>query len=428
MKLDVEDLGATKKRLKVEIPADTIKAAIDEAYKEVSKTAKIDGFRPGKAPRRILEKHYSEAVEANVVERIVPEYYGKALDESKLEPVERPHIEESSLKIKKDEPLVFTATVEVKPAIVLGDYKGIEVKDEAVEVADSEMEEALKELQGMHSTLETVAEDRPAAKGDFVVIDFEGFKSGEPIQGGKAENYPLELGSNSMIPGFEENLDGARKGEAREFTVTFPAEYRNRDLAGSEATFKVAVKELKSKVLPALDDELAKDLGIGQSLAELKEKVREDLLMMKKRGLAQKQKEEIVLELVKMHEFELPPSLVEKEFRSMMVRKYQEVVGNGMPTGKATEEIKEFEPKAKAIATDRVKTTLVLSAIAEKEGIKVTDKELEAGIRMIAAESGHTPQQVMEMYKKKEGGIEDLAAMIGEDKALEFVLSQAKKA
>ncbi|MBI5696576.1 MAG: trigger factor [Nitrospirae bacterium] len=428
MKLDVEDLGATKKRLKVEIPADAIKAAIEEAYKEVGKTAKVDGFRPGKAPRHILVKYYSDSVEANVIERIVPEYYGKALDEADLTPIDRPHIEEGSLKIKKDQPLTFTATVEVKPVIVLGEYKGITVKDEPLEVSDSDMDEALAELRSMHSTLETVEEDRASVKGDFVVIDFEGFKDGEPIQGGKAENYPLELGSSSMIPGFEENLEGAKKGETREFTVRFPEEYRNKDLAGAEATFKAAVKELKSKVLPELDDELAKDLGIGQTLAELKDKVREDILMMKKRGVAQKQKEEIVRELVRLHDFELPPTLVEKEFRSMMVRRYQEVVGNGMPTGKASEELKEFEPRAKAIAQDRVKTTLVLSAIADKEGIKVTEKEMEAGIRMIAAETGHTPQQVMEMYKKREGGLEDLAAMIGEDKSLDFVLSHAKKA
>ena len=427
MKLDVEELTATKKRLKIEIPVDAIETAMTEAYKDLNKSVKVDGFRPGKTPRAILEKRYNKDVEANVLERIVPEYYARALDEAKVNPVEKPAIEGGTLKIKKGEPLTFSAAVEIRPRFEPAEYKGMEIKSEPVEVLDSEIDEAVEELRAMHSTLETVLEDRPAVKGDFVVIDFDGYVNGSPIDGGKAENYPLELGSNSMITGFEDQLEGARAGEERELHVKFPDGYRNKGLSGQEASFKVTVKELKKKVLPEVDGELARDLGLGESVEDIRAAAAKDLAAMKSRISDARQKEQIIRELVLANTFELPPSMVENEYRQTMIRRYQELTKSGQTLNQAGGELKEFETQARTIAQDRVRTTLVLAEIAEREGIAVSDAELESGLRRIAAESGYSPNDVKDLYKKREGDLEGLRAMMGEDKVLDFLLAAAKK-
>jgi len=428
MKLAVEEIDATKKRLKVEIPTGDIEAALEKAYKDLNKSVKVDGFRPGKTPKAILEKHYKENVEAEVLERIVPEFYVRAVEESKMFPVANPTIEEKGLKLKKGEPLSFTATVEVRPEFALGEYKGIEVKDEPVEVTESELAEALDDLRDMHSTLETVTEDRPTKHDDYVVIDFEGFIDGAAIQGGKAENYPLQLGSSTLIAGFEEQIEGMKKGETREIKVKFPEDYKSRDLAGKDATFNITLKEIKAKVLPELDDEFAKDLGLGKTLDGLKKKVEADIMGFKKRALAAKQKEEILKHLAKSYSFELPPSLIQSEMRSQLVRRHQELLQSGKTLQDAGFDAKTFEADTKPLAEDRVKTTLVLSAIAEKEGIDVSDKELEDGIRMIAAEAGRSPKEVMELYQKREGGLDNLRSALAEDKVLEFLLAGSRKA
>jgi len=428
MKFDVEELAPTKRRFKVEIPAEDIAKEMELAYKDLNKSVKTDGFRPGKTPRSVLERLYSKSVEAEVIERIVPHFYIKAVREAGVTPVGNPNIEEKNLSIKKGEPLSFSATVEIRPDFELADYKRIELIEEPLEVTEEEMSAALADYQDMHATFETVEEDRPAQSDDYVVIDFEGFVDGAPLPGGKAENYPLLLGSAEFIPGFEDQIVGAGKGEEREVKVTFPDSYKKKEIAGKDAIFKVVLKEIKKKSLPELDDDFAKDLGLGETVAELKEKVKAEILGMKANAMTAKQKDQVMKELARLHEFELPPSLVESEIRQMMIRHHQNLLRSGTTLDKAGFDLKAFEAQARPAAEERVKAELVLSAIAEKENILVSDTELEAGVRKIAMEARMSPQEVKEHYNKKEGGLEALRAAIGEDKALEFLVKVATAA
>jgi trigger factor len=427
MKFEVEDLGATKKRLKVEIAADDVEKALNKAYAELNKSVKIEGFRPGHAPRGILEKRYGKGVEADVLEKLIPAHYFQAAHEAGIIPVDNPKFDEGNFDIKKGQPISFVAEVEVRPDIQLSEYKEIEVPEEELAVSEDELSQALEELRDVNSTLETVSEDRAAVDGDYAVIDFEGFVGDAPIQGGKAENYALKLGSGSFIPGFEEQLAGMKKGDDREIKVTFPEDYKNRELAGKETSFKIKLNEIKNKVLPLLDDEFAKDTRIAPTLEEMKAAVREDILAHKRRGLIEKQKDKIMEELGKRHDFELPPSLVDREFKTLQARHRRELLSSGLKPEEAGEEMKRYEEEAKKAAADRVKVSLVLATISDKEGIVVSDTELEAGIRRLAVQTGQSVNDLKDLYLKREGGLEALRGMLGEEKVLEFVLSQTKK-
>ena len=425
MKYDVEVLGATKRRLKVEIPPAEVESALDNAYLELNKSVKVDGFRPGHTPRHILEKRYGKTVEADVVEKIVPEFYYRALEEAKLFPVDQPAFEEKNFTLAKGQPLTFTASVEVRPDFELKEYRGIELKDEPGGVTEEELGAALDDLRDMHSTLETVPEDRPVTKGDLVVIDFEGFIGDTPFEGGKAENYTLELGSGHLIPGFEEQVEGMKKGDGREISVKFPDEYKNAGLAGKDARFKVTMKDIKKKVRPELDDEFAKDLSLGATLDELKEKVRADIMVYKERARTGKLKDLAMKAVAGMHVFELPASMVEKELRSMVMRRYQDAMQSGAKM--TPDDLKSYEAEARPQAEERVKITLLLAAIADKEGIKVSDTEVEAGIRRLAAETGYDPKAIRELYERRDGSLEGLRGIIGEDKVLELLVREGRK-
>ncbi len=426
MKFEIEELAKTRKRLKVEISAEDISAALNKAYAELNKSVKIEGFRPGRAPRGILEKKYGKSVEADVLERIIPLNYFQAVRGSGIIPVDEPKFAESGFEIKKGEPVSFTAEVEVRPEISL-DYNEIEVPEEDLSVSEEELSSALEELRDVNSTLEAVEEDRPSASGDFVVIDFEGFINGALIPGGKAENYPLSLGSGSFIPGFEEQITDMKKGDAKEITVTFPEDYKSADLAGKKAVFKITLKEIKKKVLPELDDEFAKDTRIAESLEEMKAKVREDILNIKRKNQVERQKGRIMEELGKRHDFELPQSLVDRETGSLKAGKRRELLSSGLKPEEAGAEMKRFEEEARKTAAERVKVSLVLAAISDKEGVRVSYQELELGIQRLAAQTGHNPKDLKELYMRREGGMEALRGMLGEEKTLELVLSQAKK-
>jgi len=426
MKFDVEELGATRRKIMVTIPAEDVDRALDKAYSQLNQEVKVDGFRPGKTPRSILEKRYAQSVEADVVERIIPAYFYKALSDAAIIPVDEPEFEEKEFKLSKGSPLSFTATVDIRPDFPLEGYKGLEVKDEKVEVTEEELSAALEDIRESHSTLETVTDERLSVKDDFVVIDFEGFVEDKPLPGGKAENYPLQLGSGQFIPGFEEQLEGLKAGEQKDVTVTFPVDYKSKDLAGKPAVFKITLKEIKKKVLPVLDDEFAKDAGAGDTLADLKERVKADIMGYKEKSKSMHLKEQIRKQLTAKFSFELPASLVERETRSLVVRRHQELMQTGQSASEAGRELKEYETLARTKAEEMVKAALILGAISDKENLHVSDADLEGGIRKLAAETGYMPDKIKELYHKRDGNLDGLRGMLTEDKVLDFLLKEAK--
>jgi trigger factor len=423
MKSVVEDISSVKKKLSIEILPDAVTKEMDKAIADVAKKAKIPGFRPGKAPKNVVEKHYGDEVRSEVMQRLVTESYLQALQEHKLNPVDMPQIENVS-PLAKGSSLTFTATVEVRPHIELGVYDGIEVKEENITVSDEEVNQTLDRLRDMYAQLEVV-EGRPLENADTAIIDFEGFREGKSIEGAKAADYMLSLGSNSLIPGFEEQLVGMNRGETREIKVTFPADYNNKDLAGKDAAFTVTLKEIKKKVLPELNDEFAKDIGNNATVAELKEGIKKDIEVRKKNDQASVQREALLSKLVDSHSFDVPPGMVERELQSMARSQATRLARRGVDVNSF--DYAKFRDENRDLADKRVRGILLLDVIAEKEKLEVTDQEVNSALSVMARSAGQTVDAIKKYYESLDGGLDNLRASLVREKALGLLLSRSKK-
>jgi len=423
MKVAVEDISPVKKKLNIEIAPDSVLKEMDKAISDVAKKAKIPGFRPGKAPKAIVEKHYGEEVRSEVMNRLISDSYLKALQEHSLNPVDVPEIDNVS-SLAKGSPLTFTATVEVRPNIVLGTYDGIEVKEKDINVSDEEVNQTIDRLREMYAQLEVV-EGRPLDKNDTAIIDFEGHREGKPIDGAKASDYMLALGTNALIPGFEDQLTGMNRGETREIKVTFPADYNKKDLAGKDADFKVTLKEIKKKVLPELNDEFAKDIGGNKSVDELREGIKKDLEARKRDELASAQREELLSKLVDAHSFDVPPGMVERELQAMARQQATRMARQGRDV--KSFDIANFREENRALAEKRVRGLLILDAIAEKEKVEVAEQEISSALAMMARTSGQPVEAIKKYYASLDGGLDNLKSSLIQEKTLGLLLSRAKK-
>lgn len=423
MKVTVEDISSVKKKLHIQVLPDAIEKEMQKALADVSKKAKIPGFRPGKAPKAVVERHYQQEIESEVMNRLISDSYLQAVRESKLSPVEMPNISNIS-PLLKDAPLNYTAVVEVRPQFTLGTYEGIEVAEPPVAVTDEEVVQTIDRLREMYAQLEVV-EGKPLDNSHTAIIDFEGFRDGKPIEGAKAQDHTLMLGTGSLIPGFEEQLVGMQKGDNREINVNFPADYDNKDLAGKDAKFSVTLKEVKQKVLPELNDEFAKDLGDHKNVDELKARIREDLEHRKKNELANGQREELMKKLVEAHTFDVPDGMVERELMAMARSHATRLARQGMDLKDF--DIVAFREKNRDLAVKRVKGILLMEAIADKEKIEISDDEVNAALAAAARSTGQKLDAVKKYYQEQEGGLDNLRTSLLQEKALAHLLSKAKK-
>jgi trigger factor len=423
MKAVVEEINSVKKKINIEIEPESVAKEMDKAIKDVAKKAKIPGFRPGKAPNNVVEKHYGEEVRSEVMNRLISDSYLMALQENKLSPVDMPKIENITT-LAKGSPLSFTAIVEVRPSITLGTYDGIEVKEQDLVVTDQELNQTLDRLREMYAQLEVV-EGLALAKDHTAIIDFEGFHGGKTIEGAKAADHVLAMGSGNLIPGFEEQLIGMKKDETREIQVTFPADYTNKEISGKEARFTVTLKEIKKKVLPELNDEFAKDTGGNKTVEELKARIKEDLEARKRDEQGSAQREELMSKLVDAHEFEVPQGMVEHELQAMARQQATRFARQGMDI--KSFDAKKFMEKNRDLAVKRVKGILLLEEIAEKEKIEVTDQEFSASIAAMAKDAGQTADAVKKYYESKDGGLDNLRASLVQEKTFGLLISRAKK-
>ena len=423
MKAVVEEINSVKKKINIEIEPESVAKEMDKAIKDVAKKAKIPGFRPGKAPNNVVEKHYGEEVRSEVMNRLISDSYLMALQENKLSPVDMPKIENITT-LAKGSPLSFTAIVEVRPSITLGTYDGIEVKEQDLVVTDQELNQTLDRLREMYAQLEVV-EGLALAKDHTAIIDFEGFHDGKTIEGAKAADHVLAMGSGNLIPGFEEQLIGMKKDETREIQVTFPADYTNKEISGKEARFTVTLKEIKKKVLPELNDEFAKDTGGNKTVEELKARIKEDLEARKRDEQGSAQREELMSKLVDAHEFEVPQGMVEHELQAMARQQATRFARQGMDI--KSFDAKKFMEKTRDLAVKRVKGILLLEEIAEKEKIEVTDQEFSVSIAAMAKEAGQTADAVNKYYESKDGGLDNLRDSLVQEKTFGLLISRAKK-
>ena len=408
----------------MEFTAEEFENAQIKAYQKAKDQFQIDGFRKGKAPRSIIEKHYGEGVFfEDAIDELFKEHYGKALGELELEVIDSPAAEFS--KIAKGEGFTVTITVPCFPVVEVKDYKGVEIDKIEQEVKDEDVENEIKALQKRNARMILV--ERPAKEGDTVLLDYSGFVGDEQFEGGTAERQELKLGSGMFIPGFEEQLIGATPGEKKDVVVTFPEEYHAESLAGKEAVFHCLVHEIKEEQLPELDDEFAKDVSEYDTLEELKKANRERLEAYAKAGSESQMKEAALGKVVAANEVEVPRAMVEDEMDRMCQELDQQLRYQGMGlqqylqfTGK---DMAAFRDELRPDAERQVKTRIILMGIVEAEKIQVSQEEIEEELKVMAAQYQMTADKLKEMI-----GVENLTFLMKDlqvKKAIEFIFDNA---
>src|SRR5512139_1312123 len=316
MKTSVEEISSIKKKVLIEIPEDQVNKEVESFYKDLGKKAKIKGFRPGKVPRNILERYFKDYVKAEVVQKLIQDTYPQALSEIDLQPVSPPVIDPGEFEGGKS--FQYSAVIEVKPDLKLEGYTGLKIEGKKEEVKDEEVEARLKSLQNLHANLKTISEARPIQAGDFVIVDYEASIGGKPLEGGKAIDFTLEVGSGQFIPALEEKLIGLKPEEEKEIEVSFHQDYGYQKWAGKTISFHVKIKEIKEKILPPLDDEFAKDLGDYSSFEELKAKLKGEIEKEKELALERQLKDQLIDQLLEANPFEVPESLVEEQAKALV--------------------------------------------------------------------------------------------------------------
>ena len=387
MSVQVEKQDKNMAKLTIEVSAEEFGAALEKAYQKDKKKINVPGFRKGKAPRKMIEKMYGAGIfyedAANIV---IPEAYSKAAKECGEEIVSQPEI--SVTQIEEGKPFIFTAEVALKPAVTLGDYKGVEVEKSVVEVSEEEVEKEVDKERENNSRMIDV-DDRAVEKGDMIKLDFEGSVDGVPFQGGKAEDYSLTIGSGSFIPGFEDQLVGAKIGEELDVNVTFPEEYHEASLKGKPAVFKCTVKEIKVKELPAADDEFAKDVSEFDTLAEYKDDIRSKLVEKKEAQAKREKQNKAVDKAVANAQMEIPDAMVTEQVRRMADDFARRLQSQGLTveqymqfTGMTADKLlDQMRPEA----LKRIQNSLVLEAIAKAENIEIGDDKVKEEIEKMAA-------------------------------------------
>jgi trigger factor len=411
--------------LTVEVSAEKVNEGLTAAFNKVVKTVNVPGFRKGKMPRPMFEKRFGvESLYQDALDILLPEAYGNAIDEAGIDPIDRPDIDIEQMEKGKE--LIFKATVQVKPEVTLGDYKGLEVEEFDATVTDEDVAKELETLQSRQAEL-VVKEEGTAELGDTVVLDFEGFVDGEAFEGGKAENHSLELGSGSFIPGFEEQLVGLATGESKDVEVSFPEEYHAAELAGKPAVFKVTLHEIKGKELPALDDEFAKDVDDEvETLDALKEKIRTRLEDSKKHEAEHHLRDSLVEKAAENAQVEIPEVMVTSEVNRMLQEFEQRLQMQGMNlelyfqfSGQDENALRE---QMKEEAVNRVRVALTLEAIAKAENIEASDEDVNAELEKMAGMYNMTVENI----KQALGGLEGIKGDLQKQKAVEFLIENKK--
>ena len=398
MKVKVENVENKANEVKIEftVEAEKFNEAIQNVYKKNAKYFNIPGFRKGKAPFKMVEKAYGiQIFYEDAFNEIAGEVYSKGLEDNKIEAVSKPEIDIVQIESGKD--LIFTAVVQTKPEVKLGKYKGIEIKKVEYNVSDEDVEHELSHIAEHNARLVAV-EDRPVEKGDTTIIDFEGFTDGKALEGGKAENYELEIGSGRFIPGFEDQIIGMKIDEEKDINVKFPEDYPSKDLAGKDAIFKIKLHEIKKKELPEINDEFAKDASEFDTLEEWKKSIKEKQEKENSSKAKFEMEEEAIAEACKNATVDIPSGMIETQIDNMEQDIASRLSYQGMNLDQYLQMIgktkKEFRDEYKEEAEKQVKTNLVLEAIMKEEKIEVTKEEIEAKIKEMAEMYGQKEEEV----------------------------------
>lgn len=407
--------------LTVEVPAADFNAACEKIYRKMKNRLSVPGFRKGKAPRKLIEKLYgADVFYEDAVNEVYPDAIEDAIKESGLEVVGYPDVKVDSIGA---DGFSFTATVGVKPEVKLGEYKGVSAMKETVVVTDEDVENEMQPLVS-RATVEAAVTDRAVAEGDIAVIDFEGFKDGVAFEGGKGENYSLEIGSNTFIPGFEEQVVGMNVGEEKALNVTFPENYGAEELAGAAVVFNVKVNEIKTKVAPAIDDDFAQDVSEFQTLEELKADLRAKVEERKAKAAQDAFETSVMNKVIENCEMEVPDTMVEYELDKQMQNTENQMKAYGMTLdqylGMMGTNRQEYRDNMRLSAENNIKHDLVVEAVMNAEGVEASDEEIEAEVARLAEEYGMDAEQI-----KKSISNDQLAYGVKMDKARKIITESA---
>ncbi|WP_152391687.1 trigger factor [Paenibacillus guangzhouensis] len=427
MKASWEKIEKNLGVLQVEVDAERVTGALDKAFKKVVQKVAVPGFRKGKVPRPIFEKRFGiESLYQDAIDILLPEVYTEAVNETNIEPVDRPEIEVE--QFGKGENFVFKAKVLVKPEVKLGEYKGISVPVESVTVTDEEVAVELEKLQQRHAELVVIDEDT-AKEGDTVIIDFEGFVDGKAFEGGKGERYSLELGSKSFIPGFEEQLIGLGTGDFKDVDVTFPEVYHAEELAGKPAVFKVKLHEIKRKQLPVLDDEFAKDVSEFDTLDEFKADLTKQISDRKVKENEAKREGEIVEKAAEAAEVEIPQPMIDTEVEAMVRDFDNRLRAQGMNLDMfmtfSGQTIEDMKGQMATDAEKRVRNNLVLEQIAKEENIVATEEDVTEELSKMAEAYKRSTDEIRSILSAN-GSLANLQEEVAIRKTVQFLVDNSK--
>ena len=430
MKATLKNVDQHVVELTIEVPAADVAAGIKAAVKRIASQVNVPGFRKGKAPRNIIEMNYGkEAVLNEAYDFLVNQNYTAALQENKIVPVSQPEIEQVQFEEGKD--LIFKATVTKRPDVKLGDYKGLDAKKEEAKVTDEQIQDQLKNIAEQQAEMVVADKDAKVEQGDFAVIDFKGTVDGKAFDGGEGKSYPLQIGSGNFIPGFEDQLVGAKAGDDVTVKVTFPEDYFVADLAGKEAEFATHIHDIKRKQLPELNDEFAKANSSYETITELKADLRKKMEEDAERRAIDAYNGELIKTAVENAEVDIPEVMVADRVEQMIQELAMSMEGRGLKledylkfSNKTVEELRE---EYKETAAENVRTDLVLDAIAVEEKIEVTPDDMNREIFMMAQNFGANPQEVWDIIAK-EGRVSMLAGSVARKKAARFIVDNAKGA
>jgi trigger factor len=424
MQFKVEDVSGVKKVLHVEIPEDTVVRELDNAYKQLKKTAKVKGFRPGKTPRSVLERMFKKDVHNDVSSKLLQDSFMEALKETDLNIVGNPEIDPPQLDEKG--PYKYDATVEIKPDIDNIDFKGLALKKALYQVTDEEMDAQLQMLQKNLAQQIPATDDRGVEENDFVLIDFEGFENGKPFsETQKTENFTMKIGAGAISKTLDEILIGKKPGEDIEITINFPEDHFNEKLANHEITFHVKLHEIREEVLPEIDDEFAKKLGQYETLGEVKNAITKNLKQGYEKRVEQELNEQIFQELIEKTEFELPQSMIEYELNGIIeeVEKTLSYYNKSMEDEGFTRE--SLAEKHLDTAEKKVRRHLILDKIIDQEELTLSDKELDAGFSEMAQAVNQPVEAIKSYYNQNQSNLDFFKHTLLEKQAIKLIIDSS---
>ncbi len=424
MKTTLEEISSVKKKLLVEIDPEEVNRKIDASYRELRKSAKIPGFRPGKAPRKILESYFSEKVEENVTRDLIAETFAKAIEQVNTAPLGPPLVEKEPLKPGKA--FKYSALVEVRPEFELKNYIGVEVERGTCFVSDEEIRNQLDQIREAHGTLVTVEQDRPIREGDYAVLEYEGFEQERPLKDIRSTNFLIKVGSGEFHPDFETALIGLRKGDEKEINVHFEKDFRDSRVAGKALLFKVRIIGIKEMDLPELNDEFARGLGADfKDLSDLKERIKNTLVTREEERIDKEMKEALLQKISEHLDFELPQILVESEINLGVENIRQNLMRSGISMEKAGLSEEKVRNDLRPACEKRVKNMLILSEIANRESITINEEDLNRSFEELASSTGQDAETLRKYYEAR-NMIDSLRQKLLEEKTLNYLVEHAK--